>query len=58
MPYKSDAQRSKFHVMKARGEIDPATVAEFDRASKGKQLPERVGTKNGRSRNRARRRAS
>ena len=28
-----------------RGEIDSATVAEYDRASKGKTLPERVKPK-------------
>lgn len=43
MPYKSNAQRRKFHAMEARGQISPATVAEFDAASKGKSLPERVG---------------
>lgn len=31
--------------MEARGEIDAATVKEFDAASKGKDLPERVGKK-------------
>jgi hypothetical protein len=43
MPYKSQAQRRKFHAMAKRGEISKKTVAEFDRASKGKKLPERVG---------------
>ena len=43
MPYKSDAQRRKFHAMEDRGEISAATVHEFDEASKGKDLPERVG---------------
>lgn len=42
MPYKSQAQRRKFHAMEARGEISPTTVKEFDRASKGKKLPEKV----------------
>lgn len=42
MPYKSDAQRRKFHAMAKRGEISRATVREYDRASKGKRLPERV----------------
>lgn len=42
MPYKSDAQRRKFHAMLSRGEIDAATVKEYDKASKGKDLPERV----------------
>lgn len=43
MPYKSDAQRKKLHAMEARGEISRATVKEFDKASKGKKLPPRVG---------------
>ena len=42
MPYKSDAQRRQFHAMLERGEISPAVVAEFDRASEGKKLPERA----------------
>ena len=42
MPYKSNAQRRKFHAMESRGEISAKTVAEFDRASKGKKLPEKV----------------
>ena len=42
MPYKSEAQRRAFHAKAARGEIDPKVVEEFDRASKGKKLPERV----------------
>lgn len=44
MPYKSDAQRRKFHVMEDRGEISPKTVHEFDESSKGKKLPEKVPT--------------
>jgi len=42
MPYKSDAQRKKFHAMLDRGEIDAATVREWDKASEGRELPERV----------------
>jgi hypothetical protein len=42
MPYKSDAQRRKFHAMLRRGEIPVQTVKEYDRASKGMHLPERV----------------
>lgn len=42
MPYKSEAQRKKFHAMEARGEISKATVDEFDASSKGKKLPKRV----------------
>ena len=45
MPYKSDAQRRKFHAMLKRGEISKETVDEWDEASKGKKLPERVGNK-------------
>jgi hypothetical protein len=43
VPYKSDAQRRKFHAMLARGEISRSVVDEYDRASKGLDLPERVG---------------
>ncbi|HTL13081.1 MAG TPA: hypothetical protein VL588_11360 [Bdellovibrionota bacterium] len=39
MPYKSDAQRKKFHALMNRGQIAPATVKEFDQASKGMKLP-------------------
>jgi hypothetical protein len=45
MPYKSQAQRKKFHAMLSRGEISAKIVAEFDRASKGKKLPKRIGKK-------------
>lgn len=44
-PYKSDAQRKYFHVMAERGEISKKTVAEWDAATKGKKLPERVKSK-------------
>lgn len=42
MPYKSDAQRKFFHAAEDRGDISPKVVDEFDKASKGKQLPEHV----------------
>lgn len=42
MPYASNAQRKKFHVLEREGKISPATVDEFDQASKGKKLPEHV----------------
>lgn len=45
MPYKSQAQRGKFHAMLERGEIAASTVREFDKASKGKRLPKRVKPK-------------
>lgn len=41
MPYASDAQRRFFHAAESRGDISPKTVREFDRASRGKDLPER-----------------
>jgi len=43
MPYVSDRQRRFFHAAEARGEISHKTVAEFDKASKGKDLPEKKG---------------
>lgn len=60
MPYSSEAQRRKFHAMLGRGEIDAPTVAEYDRASKGKNLPERARRRKAAERvgdRRARRRA-
>ena len=42
MPYKSRSQQRYFHAAEARGEIEPATVKEYDKASKGKKLPEKV----------------
>lgn len=47
MPYKSEAQRKKFHVLEQQGKISKKTVSEFDQASKGLKLPERVKTKKG-----------
>lgn len=45
MPYKSTAQRKKFHVLEKQGKISKKVVDEFDRASKGKKLPKRVKKK-------------
>ena len=43
MPYKSDAQRRFFHSPGAKkAGISQKTVREFDQASKGKKLPEKV----------------
>lgn len=39
MPYKSDQQRKKFHVLLAQGKISKSVVDEYDQASKGKKLP-------------------
>ena len=41
-PYKSRSQQRYFHAAEARGEMDPKTVKEYDKASKGKHLPEKV----------------
>jgi hypothetical protein len=45
MPYKSEAQRKKFHAMAARGEISQRTVREWDKKSKGKKLPKKAKKK-------------
>ena len=42
MPYKSQAQQRKFHQLLKEGKISKKTVDEFDKASKGKELPDRV----------------
>jgi hypothetical protein len=42
MPYKSNAQRRKFHSLLEKNEISKTVVDEWDKASKGKKLPERV----------------
>lgn len=43
MPYRSEAQRRFFHSAgAAKAGITPATVAEYDKASKGNDLPEKV----------------
>jgi hypothetical protein len=42
MPYKSEAQRGKFHQLLKEGKISKKVVDEFDQASKGKKLPSRV----------------
>ena len=43
MPYKSDAQRKFFHANKK--EIGKKVVKEFDAATKGKKLPDKVKKK-------------
>ena len=42
MPYKSDAQRRYFHANQDELERQGVNVSEWDRASKGKAIPERV----------------
>ncbi len=40
MPYKSEAQRKFFHTKTAKKKgITPKMVKEFDKASKGRKLP-------------------
>jgi hypothetical protein len=45
MPYKSNAQRRYFHSLLERKEISKTVVDEWDKASKGKKLPDRVKPK-------------
>jgi len=45
MPYASNAQRKKFHVLEKEGKISHKTVKEWDKSSKGKKLPQHVHKK-------------
>jgi hypothetical protein len=47
MPYKSDAQRRYFHANEAKLKAQGVSVAEYDRASKGKELPETAAKADG-----------
>ena len=40
MPYKSKAQAAYFHIHKKELEKQGVNVSEWDKASKGKKLPE------------------
>ncbi len=42
MPFVSNRQRSAMNAKAARGEIPQSTVDEFNSASRGLKLPERV----------------
>lgn len=44
MPYKSDKQRRYMHWASSHGKISKKVVKEFDEASKGMKLPEKVKT--------------
>jgi hypothetical protein len=44
-PFKSEAQRRKFHAMKSRGEISSATVKKWESHTPKGKLPERVHKK-------------
>jgi hypothetical protein len=45
MPFKSKAQRRKFAALLMKGEISPETFEEWNRATGGARLPERVTPK-------------
>lgn len=45
MPFKSKAQKRKFYAMAESGEIPKKTVKEYEDATKGKKLPEKVRKK-------------
>lgn len=45
MPYKSTLQKAKFHAMEAEGKMAPEVVDEFDQASKGMKLPQKIAPK-------------
>ena len=46
MPYKSDAQRKFFHSKGAvKAGLAKEQIEEYDKASKGKKLPEKVKAK-------------
>lgn len=45
MPFKSKAQRRKFAQLLVEGKITPETYEEWNRATGGAKLPERVGKK-------------
>lgn len=42
MPYKSKAQERYFHANRIKMALQGVNVPEWDKASKGKKLPERV----------------
>ena len=41
MPYKSEAQRKKFHVLLKEGKISKKTVKHWDAETAGKTLPKK-----------------
>jgi hypothetical protein len=49
MPYKSDKQRRYMHAAAERGDISESVVDEFDKASKGKKLPESAPSAKGKA---------
>jgi hypothetical protein len=45
MPFKSKAQRRKFAQLLVEGKIKPETFEEWNRATGGRKLPERVAAR-------------
>jgi hypothetical protein len=45
MAYKSEAQRKRLKEMAEQGKIPQSVIDEFDRATVGKKLPDRVPQK-------------
>ncbi len=43
MPYKSKAQQRYFHANKVKLEAEGVNVAEWDKSTGSKRLPERIG---------------
>lgn len=43
MPYASQAQRGKFHILEKQGKISKKEVDKWDKASKGLDLPKHKG---------------
>jgi len=56
LPFKSKAQRRKFYQLYKQGKISKTTLLEWERATKGKKLPERVKPKKKKTRKTRRRR--
>lgn len=54
MPYKSKAQEAYFNANRGKLEKQGVDVSEWNAASKGKRLPERVKAKVGKPKGRAR----
>ena len=55
-PFRSRAQRRKFYQLYKQGKISKATLLEWERATKGKKLPERVKPKKKKTRKTRKRR--
>lgn len=53
MPFKSQAQRRKFAQLLVEGKISNQTFEEWNRATGGKKLPERVKRKTKRNKKRS-----